>query len=552
MRSREISIGRTPAGVTVTTTSVSAVHPASGRHGVVELPPGAVIDGEIADPGVVSAALRQLWKDAGIPTHHVVVGVNNQNIVARSIVMPDLTDKELRTALRFELADMVPFPVPRAMLDLRRIEATVNERGVAQARVMAIAADKDMLRSFVAVARAAGLRTVGIDYLPFALVRAVASVRPSDAVEVIIDIADETLTVVVHQGGIVRFTRSVISAALTSSQASEIEAELVFIEQYRRRAAGGEEFDASAERFDPLVEAIRGTVEFYTAQAGALPVESIVLTGDAARATTVAVALKSLTDVPIGLVDPLDHESPYQAEPFFRVDGKAALASSWGLAQPGDDHAHGPARLSLLPDRETPSSPKDLAIRAGAAAAIAAVVLGAVTWVAGPDVDGAQRAQDQAAARVGDIRHELKSLKVFQADAADSHALEAIDKGVGAWRVDWNRLLTDIRLVAPSGSALLSVSGTGPTRDQKATTPGQIEIVGRSASQASIASWLEGLDKIPGIAEASLTTANSKQGVDTTFTIAAKLDDQALVLAGIQPGQLGGKRKTKTTTGSAK
>ena len=149
---------------------------------------------------------------------------------------------------------------------------------------------------------------------------------------------------------------------------------------------------------------------------------------------------------------------------------------------------------------------------------------------------------------------------MFRADAADSDALEAIDKGVGAWRVDWSRLLGDIRLIAPADSTLLSVSGTGPTRDKKSTVPGQLEIVGRAAGQASIASWLEGLNKIPGIVKAGLTTANSKQGVDTTFTIAAELDDQALVRAGIQPGQLGSQAKSKakskskstSSTGSAK
>lgn len=511
---------------------------------MVDLPAGAVVDGEIVQPDVVASSLRELWKQARIPTKQIVMGVNNQSIVARSIVMPDLTDKELRTALRFELADMVPFPVPRAMLDLRRIEVTTNERGVDQIRAMAVAADKDMLRSFAGAARSAGLRAVGIDYLPFALVRAVAAVHPSESVEAIIDIADETLTVVVHQGGVVRFTRSVISAALASSQASEIEAELVFIEQYRRKAAGGEEFDASFERFDPLVEAIRGTIEYYTAQSGALPVESIVLTGDAARAATVAVDLRSLTGLPIGLVDPLDRDSPFQAEPFFRVDGNAALASAWGLSQAGDDDRLGPVRLALVPDRELPSSPKALAIRAGALAAGVALLLGAVTEFAGPDVDAAVRAQHQAEARVGDVRHDLKTLKVFQADAQDSHALEAIDKGVGPWRVDWDRVLADIRLVAPPSSSLLSVSGTGPSRDRRSITPGQIEIVGRSSGQSGIASWLDGLNKIPGIVQPSLTTASSKEGADTTFTIEAKLDDQSLVSAGIPAGQLGKSKKT--------
>ena len=46
------------------------------RFAQVTLPPRAVVEGEIADPAVVAASIRDLWVKGGFKSNRVIVGVS--------------------------------------------------------------------------------------------------------------------------------------------------------------------------------------------------------------------------------------------------------------------------------------------------------------------------------------------------------------------------------------------------------------------------------------------------------------------------------------------
>ena len=530
--SKQVRVGRSPAGVEITSTVVRVVHPASGRFGEAPLPPGAVSQGEIRDPAAVGAILKQLWSDAKIPTRSVVFGVNNQDVVARQVDLPVLDDKDTFATLRFELGDMVPFPIASAMIDKRFVEATINERKVPQQRVLAVAALRSMLRTYVMTAKVAKLRIQGIDYLPLALVRAAAG-QVAVGTQAIVGVGDESLTVVVHTNGVVRFCRSVLTQAVTSAASGELEAELNFIENYRQRSSGG---DAVAVRSDPLIEAIIGTLEYYTIQPGAVLVDSIALIGASDRATHVGVALNALLGVDVSLVDPLDKERPFQRGPYFADHSTSTFAPAFGLGRAGDNGAGGPERLVLIPDREPATGPKALALRAGVVMVVAAVLMFVTTRTIGPDVDAQNAERDAALSQLSSLQKQLGPLAGFRRQGDETRLLENKLVLIEPLQVDWSRLIVDIRLGAPPGTTLISIDGSGPRNDKNAATPGTIKLVGRSPSQASISAWLTAIGDVPGIVDPWLGSISAKQGVEATFTITAGLDADALQSAGIQPG----------------
>ena len=83
----------TAVGVDVGTNAVRAVEielgdsPLIQRMGQVGLPVGAVVDGEVADVGAVSIALRQLWSQAGFKSRKVRVGMSSARVIVRTIEM---------------------------------------------------------------------------------------------------------------------------------------------------------------------------------------------------------------------------------------------------------------------------------------------------------------------------------------------------------------------------------------------------------------------------------------------------------------------------------
>src|SRR5581483_2451383 len=109
------------------------------RVGEVPLAAGAVRDGEVVDPTAVGAAISELWRQTGLRSRDVRVGLTGSRVVVRVIDMPSMPDDELEGAVRFS------------------------------------AADRSSLDGLLAAVSAGGLRAVAVDLVPFALVRALTT-----------------------------------------------------------------------------------------------------------------------------------------------------------------------------------------------------------------------------------------------------------------------------------------------------------------------------------------------------------------------------------------
>src|SRR5579875_2603135 len=85
------------------------------RFAQVGLPSGAVVEGEVRDQQAVTAALKRLWGEGGFASRSVVLGVSSQRAMVRLIEMPAMQGKELRSALRYEISELLPIPIEQAV-----------------------------------------------------------------------------------------------------------------------------------------------------------------------------------------------------------------------------------------------------------------------------------------------------------------------------------------------------------------------------------------------------------------------------------------------------
>jgi len=69
--------------------------PVVSRVGEVALPPGAVRDGEVVDPAAVGAAITELWRQTGLRSRDVRVGLTGSRVVVRVVDMPAMPDDEM-------------------------------------------------------------------------------------------------------------------------------------------------------------------------------------------------------------------------------------------------------------------------------------------------------------------------------------------------------------------------------------------------------------------------------------------------------------------------
>ena len=255
----------------------------------VALPHGAVVDGEIADPGPVSEAIAQLWKRAKLRGKRAVLGVSNQRVVVRQVDLPYLEEAEFRSSLRFQAADYIPMSVEDAQLDFVVIDDYHTDNQDHMMRVLLIAAATDMIDNFITAASSGGVEATGIDLTPFAIARAVSpSARGEAGVagsEAVVDVGAATTNILIHHNGEPRFVRILLVGGDDATNALSEDLDISFdeAEAMKLDLAGGVGPESARNLLNKqvasLVDEIRGSLDYYLSQEDSEPVSSIVLTG---------------------------------------------------------------------------------------------------------------------------------------------------------------------------------------------------------------------------------------------------------------------------------
>jgi type IV pilus assembly protein PilM len=378
-------------GLDIGSTAVRAVEITGGDSPVivhaaqVPLPIGAVENGEVREPEVVAEALKELWQRGGFKGRRVYMGVGNQRVVVREIALPYLPEKELRASLGFQVQEFIPMAVDEAVIDFDPLgEFEQDDRRML--RMLLVAAQRTMVDSLVAAASEAKLEPLGLDLVPFAIVRSVGTSPAgmdldSEGDEAVIDIGAHVTNIVVHASGTTRFVRILpsggrdVTVAIARTlgvdddlaerlkRGEEVDPELLLAAASRSETEGGPssetdipEGSAEPERPDQppgtadlsrvrdiaiqraasFVDEIRSSLEFYTAQSSGSNISRVIVTGGGSKLEGFIDLLRQRFPVEVeaghvfqrmtsGLT--LSPEAQQEAEPL--------LAVAAGLALPG-------------------------------------------------------------------------------------------------------------------------------------------------------------------------------------------------------------------------
>jgi type IV pilus assembly protein PilM len=492
----------------------SGGQPTLVRFAQVTLPPGAIRDGEVQDVGAVAAAIRRLWSEGKFKGKRVVLGVANQRVIVRQADLPAMSEADLRAALRFEAQELIPIPVEDAILDSQILEESVSPEGETRMRILLAAAQRDMVRTHLAALEAAGLTAQAVDVVPFALVRALydpatQSFTGDGSAEAIVCIGGGVTNVVVHEQGVPRFVRVLLVGGddITEAIARDLDVDLDAAEDLKRRADSSSTETSVAragqvvsDRLTPLVEEIRGSLDYYLAQSQSSPIGRVLVTGGGSRLPGLMERLQSqiggrvepahpLASVKVGPIR-LSQAQLAEYEPLMTVPIGLALAA---------DAPRGVRRISLLPQEVAAVREQ----RRAAAAAVAGVVVFAgllgLLWAAQHSkVQSEKDKAQQAEARAAQLQAEqarLRSVATLQSDLSQRQAQVS---SVLADDVSWPKLFTDLATVIPSDVWLASFQGQKAGAGGGAPAPaganagtiGTVSIQAKGFDQTSTARWL--------------------------------------------------------------
>jgi type IV pilus assembly protein PilM len=297
-------VAKSRIGLDIGSTAVRAVELTGGdkptviHAAQVPLPVGAVENGEVRETEAVAEALRELWQRGGFKQKRVWLGVGNQRVVVREIALPYMSEKDLRASLALQVQEFIPMPVDDAVLDFDPI-GEFDQEGRKMLRMLLVAAQRVMVDQVVQAVLAAKLEPMGLDLVPFALVRAIGS---SDAGmdleeegdEAVVDIGAHITNIVVHARAATRFVRILPSGGrdITVAIARGLGVDDNIAEQLKR----GESVEGLEETPDPqrvhelaiqratqFVDEVRSSLEFYTAQAQGARIERVIVSGGGAK-----------------------------------------------------------------------------------------------------------------------------------------------------------------------------------------------------------------------------------------------------------------------------
>jgi type IV pilus assembly protein PilM len=284
------------------------------NFGGLDLPVSTVREGEILDVPAVADAVKQIVATTGIKGRKANLGIANQRVVVRQIDLPWMDPRELRSSLRFQVQEFIPIPVEDAELDFHVLEEFQGEADTRMLRLLLVAAHKDMVATHIAAAEQAGLRPVGVDLNPFAMLRALGSESALEtAGEVLIDVGAGVTNIVVHDRGVPRFVRILvlggddITEALASGQGTSYED----AEALKKRSGLTGAADDTARRLiddhaAQFIDEVRSSLDYYQAQTGSGRLGRVVITGGGALLAGLGERLGTAIRLPVELGNPFD------------------------------------------------------------------------------------------------------------------------------------------------------------------------------------------------------------------------------------------------------
>lgn len=286
-------------------------------HSVAERPmvPGIIRDGTIEDPATLAAIVRETLAAARVKSRHLTFGLAHQGVMVREVDVPSQQASSVKSSLAFQIGDQLPMNPDEAVLDFYPTAELESAQGPTL-RGLLVASPKQVVRDIVSVVdMVKGYSLAAIDHSALGLWRSSVQGPLVGRPVAIVDVgASRTIVVVSQQGGprLIRTLSQSVADARTSV-ANALRGNTVDEDRLIReigmdpQAQGNARVVSEAVQFglNPLIDAVRNTLVYFSSSNPGSALDGIVLTGGGSYVRGFAQALSGATRLPVLVGDPL-------------------------------------------------------------------------------------------------------------------------------------------------------------------------------------------------------------------------------------------------------
>ncbi|MFW5782238.1 MAG: type IV pilus assembly protein PilM [Candidatus Muiribacteriaceae bacterium] len=340
--------GKTVVGIDVGSSAVKVVAIKEGKEpvmtgfGVAPLPlEGVIVEGNIVDGAIVSETVREVMKASKIKGTLHVGGLLAQNAIIRFIKMPVMPDEELREAIKFEAEQYIPYSIDEVQISYFTLGEIVEDE-VSQNYILLVCTPKEVLNTFQATLKNAGVTMKVVDVDCFGVINSCLHQIDPDGIVAVVDVGASTTNIDIIKRGVLDFHRNI---NIAGNNISNVIKDVLKLELAQAESIKKEEGRVSVDESDrneisdvintiveELASEIRRSFDFFKAQSREKQIDMIILTGGTSKLENLDVFLANELGIEVVHADPYEQLSVNVPNMEAIDEYKQELSSAIGLA----------------------------------------------------------------------------------------------------------------------------------------------------------------------------------------------------------------------------
>lgn len=238
----------------------------------------------------IAYTIKQLVKDAGIRSKTVNVALPESQVFTRVIEVPQLSQRELASAIQWEAEQYIPLPLDQVNLDFS-ILRDAKDTGNGKMEVLLVAAPKALIERYMKILDMADLEPVVAETEIIASSRSLIRSVPTLKNVMIASIGAQTTDIAILQAGILSVTRSISAGgdALSRGVAQSLDFNPVQAEEYKKTYGldktmlEGKLVEAVKPIMDSVSTEMKRAIAYFESKRKTEKVEALILSGGSAK-----------------------------------------------------------------------------------------------------------------------------------------------------------------------------------------------------------------------------------------------------------------------------
>ena len=283
------------------------------RFSQIPLARGVIVDGVVAQPGLLTKAIKELYRQSGCKRKKIVTSISGHAVIVKKVTFSQMDENDLRELIHDEAGKYLPFD-DMATVDYDCQIIGDNPYNPTQMEVLLVAAKKEIIGGYTGAIEAAGLTPVIMDVDSFALETMYEENYEFEEndVAVLINIGASITNLNAVKGGVSIFTRDFTLGVNSVTEAIAQNLGVSFEEAEKAKVDGFGDDEQARRVFregviayaDPICSEIERSVDYFRSTFGAETIKHILLSGGGALIPGIAPDLAHRLAVETEIIDP--------------------------------------------------------------------------------------------------------------------------------------------------------------------------------------------------------------------------------------------------------